>query len=119
MKCDVDIRKDLYAKVVLSDSVAMLQGRDQMTKECNVSYADDFFCFRNSGRRSQLEHKVGPAQRECQNAHRLDTVTLAHLILLSLSCCVHFITLPTHSRWLKLRRKTDFHLTVSFCVCCV
>ena len=43
MKRDVDIRKDLYTKVVLSDSVAMLQGRDQMTKECNVSYADDFF----------------------------------------------------------------------------
>ena len=24
---------------------------------------------------------------------------------------MHLITLPTHSRWLKLRRETDFHLT--------
>ena len=42
MKCDVDIRKDLYAKVVLSDSVAMYQGiGEQTAKECNVSYAED------------------------------------------------------------------------------
>ena len=44
MKCDVDIRKDLYAKVVLSDSVAMFEGiGEQMAKECNVSYAEDFW----------------------------------------------------------------------------
>mmetsp|Transcript_19164 Transcript_19164/g.51226 ORF Transcript_19164/g.51226 Transcript_19164/m.51226 type:complete len:102 (-) Transcript_19164:54-359(-) len=43
MKCDVDIRKDLYAKVVLSDGVAMFQGiGEQMAKECNVGYANDF-----------------------------------------------------------------------------
>ena len=40
MKCDGDIRKDLYANVVLSDGGAMLQGiGEQMAKECNVSYA--------------------------------------------------------------------------------
>ena len=40
VKCDVDIRKDLYAKVVLSDSVAVSQGiGEQIAKECNVSYA--------------------------------------------------------------------------------
>ena len=37
MKCDVDIRKDLYGKVVLSDGVAMFQGiGEKMAKECNV-----------------------------------------------------------------------------------
>ena len=34
------------------------------------------------------------------------------LFSLSPSCCVHLITLPTHSRWLKLPHKTDFHLTL-------
>ena len=43
MKCDVDIRKDLYAKVVLSDGVATFQGiGEQMVRECNVSHAKDF-----------------------------------------------------------------------------
>ena len=45
MKCDVDIRKDLYAKVVLPDSVAMLQEiGEQRAKECSVSHAKGF-CF--------------------------------------------------------------------------
>ena len=60
MKCDVDIRKDLYAKVVLSDGVAMFQEiGEQMAKQCNVSYATDFF-FSYSERRSQAGHKFGP-----------------------------------------------------------
>ena len=43
MKCDVDIRKDLYAKVVLSDGVTMFQGiGEQIAKEYNVSYAKVF-----------------------------------------------------------------------------
>ena len=63
MKCEVDIRKDLYVKVVLSDGVAMFQGiGEQMAKQCNVSYATDFFV--NSERRSQLGHKFGPADGE-------------------------------------------------------
>ena len=42
MKCVVEIRKDLYAKVVWSDGVAMFHGIDeQMAKNCNVSYAND------------------------------------------------------------------------------
>ena len=42
MKCDVDIRKDLYAKVVFSDGVEMFQGiGEKMAKECNVCYAKD------------------------------------------------------------------------------
>ena len=44
MKCDVDIRKVLHAKVVLSDGVAMFQGiGEQMAKECDVSCAKDFW----------------------------------------------------------------------------
>ena len=78
MKCDVDIRKDVYAKVVLSDGVATFQGIcEQMAKECSVSYAQGFFI--NRERRSQLGHKVGPAEEKCQNAHRFDTVTLLHI----------------------------------------
>ena len=38
-----------------------------------------FFVFSNSERRGQLEHKVGPAEEECCNAHRLDAVTLLHV----------------------------------------
>ena len=45
MKFDVDIRKDLHAKVVLSNGVAVFQGiGEQKAKECNGSYAKDF-CF--------------------------------------------------------------------------
>ena len=44
MKCTPDTRKCLYAKVVLSDSVAMLQGiGEQRPNECDVSHAKDFF----------------------------------------------------------------------------
>ena len=47
MKCAEDIRKCLYAKVVLSVSVAMLQEiGEQMPNECDVCQAEDFFCFR-------------------------------------------------------------------------
>ena len=46
MECAADIRKCLYAKVVLSDSVAMLQEiGEQMPNECDVSHAEDFFLF--------------------------------------------------------------------------
>ena len=84
MKCDVDIRKDMYAKVVLSDSAAMLQGiGEQMAKECNVSYAMVFFVFSNSERRSQLGHKVGPTEVSV----RIHVVlTLLH------SCIFSFVT---------------------------
>ena len=65
-KCDVDIREDLYSKVVLSDGVAMFQGiGEQMAKECNGSCAKVSVVFSNSERRSQLGHKVGPAEGEC------------------------------------------------------
>ena len=40
-------------------------------------------------------------------------VTPAHVFPLSQNCRVHWITLPTHSRWLKARPKTEFHLTRS------
>ena len=41
-----DIRKCLYAKVVLSDSVAMLQEiGEQRPNECYVSLVEDFFLF--------------------------------------------------------------------------
>ena len=43
MKCNVEIFRDLYAKVVLSDGVAMFQGIGEQTpNEYNVSYAKDF-----------------------------------------------------------------------------
>ena len=59
---DVDTRKGLYSKFVLSDVVSMFQGvGEQMAKECNVSYTQRFF-FSNSKRRSQLGHKVVPAE---------------------------------------------------------
>ena len=60
MNCAVDIRKRLYSKVVLNDSV-MFQGiGEQMPNACNVSYDKDF-CFSNSERRSELGHKIGPS----------------------------------------------------------
>ena len=44
MMCDVDTRKDLCAKVVLSDGVAMFQRiGEKMARKCNVSYAKDIF----------------------------------------------------------------------------
>ena len=95
MKCDEDLRKDLHAKVVLSDGVAMFQGiGEHMAKECNVSFAKDF--FRNSERRSQLGHKVRPAEGKFWIAHRLDTLK------------------RLHSRWLKLRRKMELHFSLAF-----
>ena len=46
MKCAADIRKCLCAKVVLSDSVATLQGiGEQRPIECDVSSAKNFFLF--------------------------------------------------------------------------
>ena len=57
----VDIRKSLYTKVVLEDSVTMFQGiGEQMPNACNVSYDEDF-CFRNGEGRSQHGHEVGPS----------------------------------------------------------
>ena len=38
--------------------------------------------------------------------------TLAHLFPWSQNCRAHLITLPPHSRLLKARRKTEFHLTL-------
>ena len=44
MECDADLHKCLYAKVVLSDSVAMLQEiGEQMPNERDASHAEDFF----------------------------------------------------------------------------
>ena len=55
MERGLDIRKDLYAKVVLSGGVAMIQVfGEQMAKECDVSYAKEFVVFSNSDRRSQV-----------------------------------------------------------------
>ena len=82
MKCDVDIRKDLFAKVVLSDGVAMFQGiGEQMAKECNVSCAKFSFLKVSVtvSVEAQLGHKVGPAEGKCWNAKRLGTVTLLHI----------------------------------------
>ena len=38
--------------------------------------------------------------------HRLDTVVLLRI------CCMHFITLPTHSRWLKSCHKVELRMTL-------
>ena len=71
MKCVEDIREDLYAMVGLPDGVAMFQETgEQMAKECNVSYAKEFFSVTVSVEVS-MGHKVGPAERKRQNAHRL------------------------------------------------
>ena len=44
--------------------------------------------------------------------HRLVTVALVHTSFSCfLTCPAHLITLPTHSRWLKLCRKIELHLT--------
>ena len=57
----VDIRKRLYSKVVLNDSVTMFQWiGEQMPNARNVSYGGDF-CFSSSERRSELGHKIGPS----------------------------------------------------------
>ena len=55
------------------------------------------------------------AEEECWSAHRFDTCTLAHVLSLSKSCCVHSITLATHSRWLKVA--TKWSCIVCLCLC--
>ena len=59
-----------------------------------------------------LGTKLAQAEEECWDARALDSVTiLDNVFRLSQSCCMHLITLPTHLRLLKLRHKTDYHLT--------
>ena len=65
MECAADIRKCLYAMVVLSDSVAMLQEiGEQMPNECDVGHAEDFFLVTVSVEAS-LGAKLAQAEREC------------------------------------------------------
>ena len=67
MKCDIDIRKELHAKVVLSDSAAIFQQiGEHMAQECNVSY-DRVFA------------SVVVIVVVSLGAHRLDIVTLLHI----------------------------------------
>ena len=61
--------------------------------------------FCNSERRSRLGHKVGPAEGECWNAQRLGTVTLFHICFFC------------HRLVVCMRRKTDFRLVLSVCLC--
>ena len=101
-KCDVDIRRDLYAKVVLSNGIAMFQGiGEQMAKVCNVSYAKDLFLSVTVS----VEVSVGTklAQLRVSVGMHVD-LTLLHSPL-SQSCCVILIILPAHSRWLKVATK--------------
>ena len=45
MKGDVDIRKDLFAKVVLSDGVAMFQGTGSRWRRNTTRVMPRIFCF--------------------------------------------------------------------------
>ena len=80
--CHEDIRKDLYAMLVLPGGFAVFQGiGEQMAIECNVSCAKDFLSSVTVSVEVSLGAKLAPAEGECWIAHRLDTVTLcAHLI---------------------------------------
>ena len=70
VECVVDIRKCLYAKVVLSDSVAMLEETgEQMPNECDVSHAEDSLCA--------CLDQVLPSCRCCM---------VHHIMSMSLSC---------------------------------
>ena len=65
MECAADIRKCLYAKAVLSDSVATLQEiGEQMPNVCDVSHAGDFFWVTVSVEVS-LGAKPAQAEGEC------------------------------------------------------
>ena len=74
-----DIRKDLYAMVVLPGGVAMFQGiGEYRAKECNVSF-DRVFVPVTGIVVVSLGAKSAQAEEECWIAHRLDTVTLQHI----------------------------------------
>ena len=74
MKCDVDISKVLYAKVV-SGVVAKFQGIGEADGEgMKREFCQGILVFSNSGRRSQLGHKVA-AEGECW-------ITLLHICFL-------------------------------------
>ena len=108
MECAADIRKCLYAKVVLSDSVAMFQViSKQMSNQCDVSYASDSFLFPVTvSVEVSFGAKLAQAEGKCWLARRFDTVTLLHIpFLLSQSWCAHLIALPSHSRCLKFATK--------------
>ena len=69
--------------------------------------------FSDSERRSQLWAQTRTKLRESVGLH-VDLALLHSCTFVSFSenCRAHLITLPTHSRWLKARPKTEFHLTV-------
>ena len=105
MKCDVDIRKDLFVRqgCVVRWRRHVPRDWEQMAKEYNESYAKDFLFSVPVSVEVSLGVKLAQLRGECWHAHGLDTVTPLHMCFpLSQSCCVHSITLPTHSRWLKL-----------------
>merc|ERR1712136_77715 len=99
MKCDVDIRRDLYAKVV-----AMFPGiGEQMLKECNVSHAQDFLFSVTVSVEVSLGTKLAQLRGSVGTYMDLTRSHSCTFFPLSQSCCVHLIILPTHSRWPRLR----------------
>ena len=81
MKCDVDIWKDLYGKVVLSDGVATFERMgEQMAKECNVSDAKVFFFVKVS-----VEDSLGTKLAQLRRSflmHMDMTLKLLHICFL-------------------------------------
>lgn len=45
MKCDVDIRKDLYANTVLSGGTTMYPGKDRNINNSNLQFKAEFTCI--------------------------------------------------------------------------
>ena len=63
--------------------------------------------------------KPAQAEGKCSSVHRLDTVALLHTCFLSLQTCqTHLTILPTHSRWLKVCRKTENRVAFDSVVLC-
>ena len=85
LKCDVDIRNDLRAKVVLSDGVALSKGYgEEMAKECSVSCANEFLLSVTVSVYVSLGSKLAQLRRSV--GMHMD-LTLLH------SCtCVSFVT---------------------------
>ena len=78
-----------------------------MAKEYNESYAKDFLFSVPVSVEVSLGAKLAQLRGECWHAHGLDTVTPLHMCFLCHRAvvCMHSITLPTHSRWLKVATK--------------
>ena len=91
----------------MSDGFAMFQGIGSRWRRNTTRVMPRIFCFQVPvSVEVSLGAKLAQLRGECWHAHGLDTAAPLHMCFpLSQTCCVHSITLPTHSRWLKVATK--------------